>query len=598
LTEPLAPGRRPAAGVASIAPLRGADEELPDHVREILDAAVREVLQPAREPSSEGARGGTMSVEEHRPPRLLSPPASVSADDSTGAGAGEAASEAQDELPVQTAQLLMEARSYLKLTASKPGYLSATALPIYLDAPETRRIDLQLARGSEVEGRVVDAAGEGIARAEVWLAAASFAEADGEIQESAVADDEGYFRFEHAPRGDLTLRASVRGGGFRATDVLVREGERPLIKLGRGCELEFAVSDRLQAPQPSARIALAQQGLIVYEQQTGEDGSARLLGIDDGEYELRVYYPEKDLVAHREKIALTAEESATRAFELPETGTIRGRVRVAGDVENLGTWLNVILVSSCSDLGGGTFQYHSAGCTIEKSEFEFADLPPGEYRLYVTNYVKSEEEGVVAECAALVPADGGAVSAELFVENVARARLIVEVRDAAGTVIEAAARAHREPFGQHIDHGRAAADAPLVLEGYLGEWKLFVEAPGFRRRIVRVAPLAAGEERALAVTLESLGPPGLAARDLFPTGAQLYINSRLSLEALIHHLAAVRGAPMRLHAELQSSAIARRQWDPISFGDTDPAALFETLLNEFELRWRLDGNAIVLEQAR
>jgi protocatechuate 3,4-dioxygenase beta subunit len=179
----------------------------------------------------------------------------------------------------------------LRLTASAEGRQSAELGGIAA-APgkDVEGLELVLAPGATVEGRVTDAAGRPVP--DVMVQVLDEERAMGSrIFHGTRADGDGWYTIEGLPSGQRSLAAEDDQGRRAVGDLDVRPGSNRLdLRFRGGVELAGRVLDADGNPVPAAEVELAGSGVSWGRQQvaTGADGAFLLQDVEDGEYRLLV----------------------------------------------------------------------------------------------------------------------------------------------------------------------------------------------------------------------------------------------------------------------------------------------------------------------
>ncbi len=193
------------------------------------------------------------------------------------------------------------------LFAEAPGFAGGRVGP--LSTQDTETVDglrIQLVRGAEVTGRVVDASGKPVANASVRLLgvgggsnplAGFFVASLRGLERSARTDATGVYHIENVPSGDFRL--GISAGGFAAAEsqrtFQVRSGDPvrlPDETLLRGATLEGVVVNEQGQPTSGVTVKLSLKGTPIlasaYTTRTDGAGHYRIEHIRAGIYRVEL----------------------------------------------------------------------------------------------------------------------------------------------------------------------------------------------------------------------------------------------------------------------------------------------------------------------
>jgi protocatechuate 3,4-dioxygenase beta subunit len=152
---------------------------------------------------------------------------------------------------------------------------------------ELKRVEIVLAAGATVEGRVLSPEGRPIADAEVSVAEASRGRSISFSTLRARADADGHYRIEGMSLGPHTLQAQAEGYRRAVRDVEAKEETRGVdFQLDRGLEVSGRVIDGAGSPVAGADVDLWGSGRDSRSTDTAADGAFRIGGLVDGHYTL------------------------------------------------------------------------------------------------------------------------------------------------------------------------------------------------------------------------------------------------------------------------------------------------------------------------
>jgi protocatechuate 3,4-dioxygenase beta subunit len=237
------------------------------------------------------------------------------------------------------------------------------------------RLDLQLNRGPEVEGRAVDSAGQPVPQASLSLRSAA-----GTVN-SGNSDDEGHFLLRGLEPGLYRLQAMRRG-------YAVSEPIEVSLDLGRSVRgLEILLhpggtlhgrilgltAKELAEVKISARNPPEQSGTITVDAR----GEYQIRGLAPGEWKVSAE------VAHRRAeataILLEGESEATLDLEMHPGVTLSGQVFRKGEpVDPISVWV----LDGPPTAAGGNVLGNAGG------EFRLEGLDPGVYKLRISDGIQ------------------------------------------------------------------------------------------------------------------------------------------------------------------------------------------------------------------
>jgi len=275
------------------------------------------------------------------------------------------------------------------LTVVADGYVERILSNVEAKPPSERSepLRVELKRGEEIRGRVVDSKGEPIVAAKV----AHFNGTDvggggmmggggtmlsdrrrlgevGAVRETAT-DDNGSFRIRGVSAGPGALLLEKRGFARTVITPLIPTGELLEIQLDAGAVLEGSVRGAAGEPVPGASVRLRLGDLVLPGAVTGEDGRYAVCDLSAGEVTVEMAVAGK--TSRRAAAQLRAGERTVLDF-VGSAGSIAGRVTRNGEPV---AGAELSLIGLRSDLGGGRAVAGAAG------EFRFENLEPGRYRV-------------------------------------------------------------------------------------------------------------------------------------------------------------------------------------------------------------------------
>lgn len=240
---------------------------------------------------------------------------------------------------------------------------------------DLKGVEIVLAAGAAVEGRVLSPSGKPVAGAEVRVVEE---EARGFFRMPAMAstDGDGRYRLEGVAPGARTVQASHEGYRRAVRDLEVRLGENTLdLSLEGGAEVRGRVVDEGGAPVPGARVSL-REGWRSWDLPggvSGADGSFTLTGVADGTYHL---LGEKQGYARNEEgqeVTVAGSSVGGVEVKLSRGGAIAGQL--------LGLdFTDLAQVEVRSDGGGAS----RLGTVRPDGSYRIENLAPGKRRVLAT----------------------------------------------------------------------------------------------------------------------------------------------------------------------------------------------------------------------
>ncbi|MEA2559218.1 MAG: hypothetical protein QOH06_722 [Acidobacteriota bacterium] len=232
---------------------------------------------------------------------------------------------------------------------------------------ELKGVEVVLAPGAVIEGRVFSPSGQPLAGAEVGVADPTMDFFFG----SATTDGDGRYRLEGIAPGTRAVQAEHKSYRRAMKELEVRLGENSVdLRLEGGVEVRGRVVDEGGTPVPSARVSL-RAGPRSWNQPdaaSGADGSFVLDGVADGTY--RVVADKEGFARSREGVEVTVAGSSVSGIEVKLTagGAIVGQLSGLDFAE-----LSKVQIS----LGGS----RQAGQVSPDGSYRIDHVEPGEQRV-------------------------------------------------------------------------------------------------------------------------------------------------------------------------------------------------------------------------
>ena len=211
-----------------------------------------------------------------------------------------------------------------ELTASAPGYATATVRVAGQEPGERQEATVELARAASITGRVLGLDGEAISGARVSLSLAS--DKYPLPRATAVSEADGTFRLQDLPADDWLIAAKVEGRAPRpARPVSTRSGESlegMELVLEPGATLEVIVHELEEGAQaPRHQVSVRRPGedeRDLASRSSGDDGRCTLTDLPSGPLVVIVKN-----VATRELTLAPGDRQTLRLAAVPPRVTVR-----------------------------------------------------------------------------------------------------------------------------------------------------------------------------------------------------------------------------------------------------------------------------------
>jgi protocatechuate 3,4-dioxygenase beta subunit len=236
---------------------------------------------------------------------------------------------------------------------------------------DLKGVEIVLAAGAAVEGRVLSPSGRPVAGARVEVVEAEESRLF-MMQASAETDGDGRYRLDGVAPGTRTVQAEHKSYRRAVRDLEVRPGENTLdISLEGGSEVRGRVVDEGGAPVPGARVML-REGMRSWDLPSGvsgADGGFTLEGVADGTYTL---LGEKDGFARDEGQEVVVAGSSVGGLEvkLGRGGAVTGQLLGLDFTE-----LSQVQIRADGGMGGRT------GTVRPDGSYRIENLAPGKRRI-------------------------------------------------------------------------------------------------------------------------------------------------------------------------------------------------------------------------
>lgn len=232
-------------------------------------------------------------------------------------------------------------------------------------------LQLVLAPGATVEGRVLSPEGEPVTGAEVVVVEASPGDGPAFSSLRARTDGDGRYRIDGVAPGPRVVEARAEGYQRAVRDVEVSPETRAVdFRLERGLELSGRVVDAAGTPIPSVQLSLiaGDDFFLAPRTLSGPEGAFRFSGLKDGTYRLMA---RKDGYASErggDTLRLAGSSVSGIEVKLSAGGTIAGRISGLEPSQ-----LSRVRVWASSELHLGQID--------PEGNYRIANLPPGYWRV-------------------------------------------------------------------------------------------------------------------------------------------------------------------------------------------------------------------------
>ena len=237
---------------------------------------------------------------------------------------------------------------------------------------------IQLERAVTVEGRVIDAAGEPVVRAELSIGGSGLGSSH------AWSAKDGAYRLTGLAPGDLPIRVRSDDHGDRTVELHGEAGKliRHDVVLDSGARLRFRVVD--SSGKPLARWSLrasALKPMYMSFERTDDDGRVEFVGCEAGKKHMV-------LISHP-----AGAKTPVRSLHDVVPSEEWVEIRIADDELELGTLIGRVVDAKGSPLGGATVSAWRKGvvastgietCDNETGAFRIHPLSSGDYSITVS----------------------------------------------------------------------------------------------------------------------------------------------------------------------------------------------------------------------
>ncbi|MDX2086910.1 MAG: carboxypeptidase-like regulatory domain-containing protein [Kofleriaceae bacterium] len=279
---------------------------------------------------------------------------------------------------------------WLSVQASAEGYASAMAVTTIGSGGAVGNIKLTLKKGVAVSGKVIDEAGQPVAKARITVAPGLWGWS--ELRAQATSDEKGEFTLTALPAGSHIL-AAVDGEHAPSRSAPVTVGTQPvtgiIVTMKAGASLAGIVVDTKGKPVAAAAVRVAGKGADVWWRQqarqttTDAEGKFSLRGLGRSPVQVRA---ESDTVASKVADVDLTDKADVKDLKLvlDVAGTISGIV-----VDDKGAPVAEIQVNSLPDFLSGAGNTDgmaltgmSSATTDGSGAFTLTGLVDGAYKVW------------------------------------------------------------------------------------------------------------------------------------------------------------------------------------------------------------------------
>ncbi len=258
------------------------------------------------------------------------------------------------------------------LRATAARYQSAHLANLEVRAgQDLKGVEVVLAAGASVEGRVLSPAGRPVGGATVRRVEKEGGRRFFAMPVAAQSDGDGRYRLEGVAPGPQTFDADLEGYRRAVKDLDVRMGENALdLTLEGGAEIRGRVVDDGGVPVPGAQVSLREgrRSWDLPNAVSGADGSFTLAGVGDGIY--RLFAEKQGYASDEEGQEITVSGSSVSGVEvrLSRGGAIAGQLLGLDFTE-----LSQVRIQSDAGRGQGTVR--------PDGSYRIENVAPGERRV-------------------------------------------------------------------------------------------------------------------------------------------------------------------------------------------------------------------------
>lgn len=296
------------------------------------------------------------------------------------------------------------------LKASAPDHAPAISAEISVGPGETSDVDLTLARGCVLLGKVEDKEGTPLPRvvvdAEARLVEGAIVDPAVQTAEHVKSEMDGAFRLDHVPTGEITIRAYDGHNAVAARTVQISEdcSELAPVKLvmSSGGSVTGVARRQDGTPLAGARLSLTGRSIGVVNTTSDAEGRFRVDEIPDGSVRLELHHEGRATMMF---VGVNDGAVTSQDITLVGEGTaeLRGRITAAG--KPLAGIQLAIASNQGRARGIGMYQPVTDG----DGNYSVSSIPSGNYVIGVLSTTQGrsvhiEAEGVVTVDLDVAPA--------------------------------------------------------------------------------------------------------------------------------------------------------------------------------------------------
>jgi protocatechuate 3,4-dioxygenase beta subunit len=375
----------------------------------------------------------------------------------------------------------------LRLAVSLTGYASRRLAGVEVPTPQP--LEVVLAPGSRVAGRVVDDAGKPVAGAGVALyrtTGGMFAGGmlPGSPAGRATTDEDGRFAIEGVEAGKIALRASARGYLEAPLDLEVAAG-KDLAEVEVTLKSGAVVAGRVLGPD-GAPLSGARIEVVVGQREmfSSMSGGGRATSDGDGNYRLEGIVPgQRSVAAEHPDYRRTVKDLEVRPGDNRLDLSLSRGYEVAGRLVD-GTGQSI--AGGRLTLGGTGGGRATAATSGGDGSFRFAGVDPGSYRL------EAVKPGYAVAGRDVQVEGGPVVGLELRLDGggAIRGRILgLDFTQLAGVQVLASGTERWQPRVGEVDYQGNYRIADLAA----GDWRVTARQQGGRQAQGRATVTPGGE---------------------------------------------------------------------------------------------------------
>ena len=261
-----------------------------------------------------------------------------------------------------------------ELRVMKQGFVAKT-LSVDIEPGKEKRVDVELLRGRELEGRVVDASGQPVPGASISHQPSRASSAS--MWPRIVADAEGVFRITGLADERVRITASKDGFAPGSTEVDPATATSVTVTLGRGATVSGRIIGVPAEEAGQFEVHLMGRSLnMPIRGVVDAAGAFTLAGVPDGEFTVNAQRMQQRGPGRSVQVKVAAGSAPFVEIDLASGFAVRGRVTRAGKP--------VSGMISLSPVGPRQRMRGGVGGDIAFGVYDIRVPEEGEYRVHVT----------------------------------------------------------------------------------------------------------------------------------------------------------------------------------------------------------------------